>query len=72
MNQAQALAVFLQHVPETGTIPYSDLYEAMQATGEGRRALGFFHTLRRDSSVGLYAKIVDHVHVVSRQPFPAE
>lgn len=72
MDNPTALALFQAQLPETGSVPYPTVYDAMQATAEGRQALERFHALRRNASIPLFAKVVSGVLQVSRQPFPAE
>lgn len=76
MDKQAALVLFTAQLPETGAVPYEDVYNVMQATPEDRQAIEKFHSLRRDKDVPFYAKTVkvDGVRklVVSRQPFAEE
>lgn len=76
MNATEALGVFHAAMPETGAVPYQDVYDALQATAEGRKALTRFHDLRRDKDTPLYAGRVtingERVFVVSREPLNQE
>lgn len=51
MDKQRALEVIQQHLPASGVADYSDVYEAVQQTNEGRQALKHLHALRREGSI---------------------
>lgn len=72
MTPQEALAIFEANVPAEGIVPYEDVYNAMQATPQGRQALSQVHSLRRNPAMPLYFKINRNTGALhtSRVPFP--